>query len=45
MVNLIRLYISKGTNTQVIDLRFSEVRETKRRLEKEGWIVYHTVHV
>lgn len=45
MVNVIRLYLSRGQEIQVVDLELHEVRKRKRELQKDGWTVYHAVRV
>ena len=45
MVNLIRLYLRRDQETQIVDLELHEVRKRKRELQKDGWTVYHVAHV
>ena len=45
MINLIRLYLSRGQESWVVDLELHEVRRRKRELERDGWTVYHAAHV
>ena len=42
MINLIRIYIVKGKETNVIDLPFSELKAERKRLKDEGWSIYHS---
>ena len=45
MVGLVRLYGYRNGVTNVFDYPRSEAKDARRRLEQEGWIVYHTVEV
>ena len=45
MVGLVRLYAYRNGVTNVFDFPREEAKHERRRLEQEGWVVYHTVEV
>jgi len=45
LIGLVRLYCSKGKETNVFDFPRAEARAEAKRLNQEGWIIYYTVDV
>ena len=45
MCGLVRLYCYRNGVTNVFDFTKNDAKGARRRLEQEGWIVYHTVEV
>ena len=45
MCGLVRLYCYQNGITNVFDFPVSEARHHRKRLAREGWVVYHSVVV
>ena len=42
MAGIVRLMVYRNGVSNVIDCLFSEVKETRLRLSREGWVLYHS---
>ena len=42
MCGMIKLMVYRNGVTDVIHVTYEEVKETRRRLSSEGWILYHS---
>ena len=42
MTGIVRLMVYKNGVSNVIDCRYDEVKATRLRLSREGWVLYHS---
>ena len=42
MAGIVRLMVYRNGVSNVIDCLYSEVKATRLRLSKEGWVLYHS---
>ena len=42
MAGIVRLMVYKNGVSNVIDCKFDEVKATRLRLSREGWVLYHS---